>query len=144
MRATEVLAAGRWDGAREVGQMLADAEQRLRRRLRLQTVAGMPFLLDLPRVMRLGDGDGLVLEDGGIIRVVAAPEALLEITAFDDHTLTRVAWHLGQRHVPVQFLRHRLRVREERLVAELIERLGCEAAPVSAPFDPEPGAYRHD
>ncbi len=143
MRATSVLGAGQWEPSREVGILHADAEARLRRRMRFSTTAGFEFLLDLPRVTRLGDGDGLVLENGGIIRVVAEPEALIEITAFDDHALTKIAWHLGNRHVPVQFLRHRLRIRADDPIEQLVERLGGDMRAVSAAFDPEPGAYVH-
>jgi urease accessory protein len=143
MRASQVVAAGGWDAAREVGQVRADAEARFRRRIRLKTTQGKEFLLDLPRPTRLGDGDGLVLEDGGIVRVVAEQEALIEITAFDDHALTRIAWHLGNRHIPVQFLRHRLRIRASVPIEELVERLGGNMAKVTAAFDPEQGAFVH-
>lgn len=141
IRVLRVLAAGSWDTALEIGTVRGDAEARFRRRARLVTDHGMDLLLDLRRPTRLADGSGLLLEDGTMVRVVAEIEALLDITAFDDPTLTRIAWHLGQRHIPVQFLRHRLRVRAERQVADLLERLGCEATPISAPFDPEQGAY---
>jgi urease accessory protein len=142
-RATSVIAAGQWDISREVGYIRTEAENRLRRRMRFETVDGFVFLLDLPRVTKLADGDGLLLEDGGVIRVVAEPEALIEITAFDDHALTKIAWHLGNRHVPVQFLRHALRIRADDPIEQLVERLGGDMTPISAAFDPEPGAFVH-
>ena len=143
IRAATILPATTWDRSREIGQILADAEARYRRRMRFTTTQGLDFLLDLARPQRLADGDGLLLEDGQIVRVIAEPEALFEITAFDDHALTRIAWHLGNRHIPVQFLRHRLRVRQEATVADLIERLGGDVVEIAAAFDPEPGAYVH-
>lgn len=143
MRAQSVMQSGSWDRTREIGQILADADARYRRRMRFTTTQGLDFLLDLARPRRLADGDGLLLEDGHVVRVIAEPEALFEITAFDDHALTRIAWHLGNRHIPVQFLRHALRVRREATVAELIERLGGDTQEIAAAFDPEPGAYAH-
>jgi urease accessory protein len=143
MRAVSVIGHGQWAAALEVGRIVADFEQRFRRRFLFDTEAGWSFLLDLREPMRLRDGDGLVLEDGGIVRVVALAESLVEITAFDDRTLTRIAWHLGNRHLPVQVLRHKLRIRAEPVTMDLVERLGGEMDPVTAPFDPEPGAYEH-
>jgi urease accessory protein len=143
-RASAILPAATWDRAREIGDIIADADARYRRRMRFTTRQGLDFLLDLPRPQRLADGDGLELDDGRVVRVVAQTEALLEITAFDDHALTKIAWHLGNRHVSVQFLRHRLRIRAEATAADLVERLGGDAAEIEAAFDPEPGAYAHD
>jgi urease accessory protein len=143
LRAAAILPAATWDRAREIGTIRADAESRFRRRMRYTASNGLEFLLDLPRPQRLADGDGLELENGAVVRVIAEAEALLEITAFDDHALTRIAWHLGNRHIPVQFLRHRLRIRAEATAADLIERLGGDAAEIEAAFDPEPGAYVH-
>jgi urease accessory protein len=143
MRATEVVPAGRWNAAQEAGQVLADFEQRHRRRLVFTTQAGWEFLLDLRRPARMRDGDGLVLEDRSIVRVVALAEDLLDVTSFDDRSLTVIAWHLGNRHLPVQILRHSLRVRAEGTTEDLLERLGATITPVRAAFDPEPGAYEH-
>ena len=142
-RASTILPAGAWDRSREIGDILADADARYRRRMRFTTRQGLDFLLDLPRPQRLSDGDGLELQDGRVIRVIAQTEALLDITAFDDQALTRIAWHLGNRHIPVQFLRHRLRIRAEATAADLVDRLGGDAAEIEAAFDPEPGAYAH-
>jgi urease accessory protein len=143
MRAISVAASGQWAASREVGRVVADFEQRFRRRFVFATEAGWEFLLDLKQAARLRDGDGLVLEDGGIVRVVAQREALVQITAFDDLTLTRLAWHLGNRHLPVQILRHALRIRANPVIEDMIERLGGEIEPITAAFDPEPGAYDH-
>lgn len=142
-RASLILRANSWDRALEIGDIRADAEARYRRRVRCVTTQGLEFLLDLPRLQRLEDGDGLLLDDGRVVRVIAEAEALLHITAFDDHALTRIAWHLGNRHTPVQFLRHALRVRVEPTTADLIDRLGGDAEEVLAAFDPEAGAYVH-
>ena len=78
MRAIEVT-KGHWDTSLEVDQVLIDFDRRHRRRIRLVTMSGHEVLLDFPQAVRLRDGDGLVLEDGGIVRVIARPEALLDI-----------------------------------------------------------------
>ena len=143
MRATAVLSAGRWAASREVGQIVADFEQRHRRRFLFTTQQGMEFLLDLAKPARLRDGDGLVLDDDSIVRVVAQVESLMEITTFDDRSLTAIAWHLGNRHLPVQVMRHALRIRAEPVMEEMVIGLGGNIDPIEAAFDPEPGAYDH-
>ena len=104
-------------------------------------IAATPFLLDLPRVQHLADGDGLELDDGGYVRVCAAPERVLEIEADGPAELLRLAWHLGNRHLPVQALEGRLRIRDDHVIAEMVEGLGGRITRLSAPFDPETGAY---
>ncbi len=143
MRATAVETAGRWAVSREAGRILADFDQRFRRRCLYTTEAGWDFLLDLRTPARLRHGDGLVLDDGRIIRVVALAENLVEITTFDDRTLAVLAWHLGNRHLPVQILRHSLRIRTDRSIEDMLEAHGASITPVRAVFDPEPGAYDH-
>ena len=91
--------------------------------------------------MRLRDGDGLALEDGGVVRVRARPEPLLEIHAHDDGELVRIAWHLGNRHLPVQLLGDRIRIRADHVIADMVEGLGGHVEAIEAPFDPEAGAY---
>ena len=138
MRASEVLPAGRWPRADEVDEVLIDHDRRHRRRLLLTTVSGRQVLLDLARATRLRHGDGLLLEDGDIIRVAAKPERLLEIRADD---LTRIAWHLGNRHLEIEVRPDCLRVRDDHVIAAMLRGLGATVAPVEAAFDPEPGAY---
>ena len=109
------------------------------------TVSGVPILLDLQRPTRLRDGDGLELEDGAIVRVEAAAEALVEISAPNVAALVRIAWHLGNRHLPTQLLPRddggRLRIRQDHVIAEMVEGLGGVCELLMAPFDPEGGAY---
>src|SRR5580658_10316123 len=102
-RAIEVLAAGTWGAAREAGTVTLDWEARHRRRFRLTSDQGADLLLDLAVAMRLGDGDGLALDDGGVIRVIAADEDLLEIGA-GTAGLARLAYHLGNRHLKIEIL----------------------------------------
>jgi urease accessory protein len=141
MRAYEVLPAGTWDAAGAADQVSIDYDRRYRRRILLRTDAGKDVLLDLPQAVRLRHGDGLRLEDGGIVGVVARPEKLLEIHAHSDAELVRIAWHLGNRHLPVQLIRDRIRIRDDHVIAEMVELLGGHWEKIEAPFDPEAGAY---
>jgi urease accessory protein len=139
-RATEVLQAGTWRG--EVADtVVLDHDRRHRRRIRLTTGRGEPLLLDLARAQHLREGDALRCEDGALVVVRAATEPLLEIAAPDHAALVRIAWHLGNRHLPTQLLGDRIRIREDHVIAEMVRGLGGSAVPLSAPFDPEGGAY---
>ena len=141
MRSTSILPSGTWDRSREVDHVLVDYDRRHRRRILLPTEGGAEVLLDLAQAARLRDGDGLVLEDGGIVRVQARAETLAEIHAHDDGDLIRIAWHLGNRHLPVQLLGEYLRIRADHVIEEMIEGLGGHVERIEAPFDPEAGAY---
>ena len=148
MRAIAVLAAGTWNAMSATDSVLLDHDHRHRRRIALRTEAGAELLLDLPQAARLRDGDGLALEDGGVVRVRAKPEPLLEIRTSDETTLLRIAWHLGNRHLPVQVSDKRLRIGTDHVIADLVVQLGGTVEEIEAPFDPEAGAYagghRHD
>jgi urease accessory protein len=140
MRSATILQSGDWDNALEIDRVLIDFDRRHRRRILLQTVSGGTVLLDLPHAVRLRDGDGLVVE-GGIVRVVAQPETLAEIHAHDDATLVRIAWHLGNRHLPVQLIGDRIRIRADHVIEDMVELIGGHVERIEAPFDPEAGAY---
>jgi len=112
--------------------------------MRLDDDAGAPFLLDLPEATALADGDGLALDGGGFIRVRAAPEAVLEVRGRDAAHTARLAWHIGNRHVPLQVLADgALRIRDDHVLAAMLEGLGAALERKSAPFAPEPGADAH-
>ena len=140
MRAHEVLPPGGWPGE-PIDTVLIDFDRRHRRRIQLTTESGAGLLLDFPQAVRLRDGDGLRLDDGRIVRVQARPEPLLDIHAHDPASLVRIAWHLGNRHLPVQLLGNHLRIRADHVIAGMVRALGGHADPIDAPFDPEPGAY---
>jgi urease accessory protein len=141
MRAASVIAAGEWDPATAIDTVLIDHDLRHRRRIVLRTEGGREVLLDLPQAARLRDGDGLALDGGGVVGVRARAEALLEIHAHDAAALVRIAWHLGNRHLPVQMAGARLRIRADHVIAEMVRGLGGHVAEIEAPFDPEAGAY---
>lgn len=122
---------------------MLDFDARHRRRLALTGERGTKVLLDLPEAGVLRDGDGLVLEDGAIIEVRAAPEHLAEIRCTSPQALARIAWHLGNRHLPTQIAGEALRIREDHVIVDMVRQLGAEVRPIEAPFDPEAGAYAH-
>jgi urease accessory protein len=140
MRSDAILPAGSWDASQEIDRVLIDYDRRFRRRIVLATVLGNQVLIDLPQAVRLRDGDGLLVANG-IIRVCAQPEDLMEIHAHDPGELIRIAWHLGNRHLPVQLLNGRIRIRADHVIGEMVEGLGGHVHWIQAPFDPEAGAY---
>ena len=141
MRADQVIAAGSWDTAKEVDRVLIDFDRRHRRRILLRTEGGNEVLIDLAQAVRLRDGDGLLLEDGGFVRVCSRPEKLLEIHGHDAGEMVRIAWHLGNRHLPVQLLGDRIRIRADHVIEAMVLGLGGHVDHIEAPFDAEAGAY---
>jgi len=90
---------------------------------------------------QLHDGDALRLDDGSYVEVRAAAEPLLELRTASPAELTRLAWHLGNRHVAAELGHGWLRIRPDHVLADLAVRLGATVEAVSAPFEPEAGAY---
>jgi urease accessory protein len=140
LRADKVIPAGHWSGAPSETVVL-DFDQRYRRRVVMTGVGGLEFLLDLPDATMLRGGDGLQLEDGRLVEVVAEPEPLAEIRASDPLALTRVAWHLGNRHLPTELTPKALRIRRDPIIEAMAEGLGARVVALEAPFNPEGGAY---
>ena len=140
LRAESVLHAGSWDAVQAIDTVLIDFDLRHRRRIVLRSEAGRDILLDLPHAVRLRHGDGLQTPTG-VVAVQARPEPLLEIHAHAEGDLVRIAWHLGNRHLPVQLLRERIRIRADHVIEEMVEGLGGHVERIEAPFDPEAGAY---
>ncbi len=142
-RASEIRTAGTWNAATAIDRVVLDAAERHRRRIALTGERGTAFLLDLPHATALKDGDGLVLEDGAIVRVAGKPEPLLEIAAGSSRELARLAWHIGNRHTEVQVVGDRLRIRRDHVLEDMLRGLGARLTSIEAPFDPEHGAYGH-
>ena len=140
-RAIAVHTRGHWPDEAAVDNVTLPYLDRHRRRIRLVADSGTPFLLDLPRAQHLTEGDALELDNGSYIRVQAAPEPVIEIAADNPAALLRIAWHVGNRHLPLQVLPDRLRLRADHVIAEMVEGLGGQVSWLSAPFDPEIGAY---
>lgn len=122
-----------------------DFDQRNRRRMVFTTDGGHEILLDMPRAVHMRDGDLLRLDDGSTVKVKAVGEPLIAITAPSTAALVRIAWHLGNRHLPTQLVDGpnggSLRIRHDHVIAEMAVGLGGQCAPLLAPFDPEGGAY---
>jgi len=140
IRATQVRPQVRWTGA-AADTVVLDFDDRHRRRMAMTGTRGLEFLLDLEEAVALRGGDALVLEDGRLIEVVAAPELLVEIRGADPHHLVRIAWHLGNRHLPTQIVGKGLRIRRDHVIEDMVRGLGARVIVIEAPFDPEGGAY---
>lgn len=140
IRATSITPAGQWQGA-PADSVVLDYDARHRRRMTMTGERGLAFLLDLAEALPLRNGDALDLEDGRRVAVVAAPEPLAEITGHSPAELLRLAWHLGNRHLPAQIETRRILIRRDHVIEEMVTRLGAHVRHVSVPFDPEGGAY---
>ena len=140
IRATQVWGQYRWAEA-PADTVVLDFDDRHRRRMAMTGTRGLEFLLDLETAIALRGGDALVLEDGRLIEVVAAPEPLVEIKGADPLHLVRIAWHLGNRHLPTQIMPKGLRIRRDHVIEAMVMGLGARIIEIEAPFDPEGGAY---
>lgn len=140
IRAGKVFPASEWSHV-ATDAVVLDFEDRHRRRVAMVAEGGLEFLLDLPEAVGLRDGDGLLLDDGRIVEVRAAPEPLADIVAPSAGDLLRLAWHLGNRHLPAQLFTDRIRIRQDHVIEAMVRRLGATVTPILAPFDPEGGAY---
>jgi urease accessory protein len=138
-RATAILPAGTWSGA--VDQVTLDFDDRFRRRKRFDAAGGLAFVLDLPEATVLREGDALRLEDGRIVEIRAAPERLLEVMPGPAMPLARLAWHLGNRHLPAEIGEARILIRRDHVIEAMLRGLGAGLREVTAPFNPEGGAY---
>jgi urease accessory protein len=140
IRAMQVKPQHRWTEMPS-DTVVLDFDDRHRRRMAMTGTRGLAFLLDLENAVALRGGDALVLEDGRLIEVVAAAEPLVEIKGSDPHHLIRVAWHLGNRHLPTQIMPKALRIRRDHVIEAMVRGLGARVIEIEAPFDPEGGAY---
>ena len=141
-RITQVISGGARGDAPLVDAVLLAPGARQVQHGELTTLKGARLTLDLAQPVRLRMGDALRLEDGRLIEVVTEPEPLIELRATDLTALARLAWWLGDRHVPVQILSNRLRVRHDAGLEAQLAGLGVRITRIEAPFDPEGGAYQ--
>jgi urease accessory protein len=141
-RITQAARRADWPAAESAGSVTLTYEDRHRRRMRLTTDQGEPAFLDLGKPFPLAAGDGLMFEDGEWLEIKAADEEVIEIADPDALRLLRIAWHLGNRHVPVMILDDgKLRIRHDHVILDLLERLGATCSRGGAVFQPESGAY---
>lgn len=138
----EVLPA---DAGAEAALTLAlTAEERRRSRLQLRTEAGDPVLFQLPRGTVLRHGDLLAVRRSPLrVRIVAGPEPVLTVRAASPHDLLKAAYHLGNRHVPLEVGPDYLRLSPDPVLAGMVRQLGASCTAETAPFEPETGAYAH-
>jgi urease accessory protein len=136
--------AGLWPKEKAAGVVTLDFEVRLRRRVCLTTDEGEDVLLDLPKAVAMADGDGLQLEDHRWLEIRAAAEPVVEVRHRDPNQLIRLAWHLGNRHLPIEIRNQAFRMRPDHVIEDMLHGLGAELVNLHAPFQAEGGAYgRH-
>lgn len=129
---------GHWNGAMD--HVALSYDERFLRRKVLTTAEGRAVLVDLSKTTSLDHGDALEMEDGSLVEVRAAQEELLEIRGGD---LTRLAWHIGNRHTPCQIEGSKLVIQRNHVMQDMLHKLGASVTEISAPFTPEGGAYGH-
>jgi urease accessory protein len=120
------------------GQLRLPFESRQKSRLKTKLVSGEEVALMLPRGEILRGGDLVTASDGRVIEVVAEQEKLLHV---ESDALAKIAYHLGNRHVPVQVVEGFLRIAEDPVLEEMLKKMGAKVSRVEAPFEPEAGAY---
>lgn len=123
------------------GRLVLPFDLRQKSRLRARLESGEEVALVLPRGEVLRGGDLVVASDGRVIEVVAAPEQLLHVECATPTALARAAFHLGNRHVPVQIGAGFLRIGADHVLEEMLRGLGATVSSTVAPFEPEAGAY---
>jgi urease accessory protein len=123
------------------GTLKLPFEARQKSRLRTRLVSGEEVGLMLPRGDVLRGGDLVTASDGRVIEVVAEPEKLLHVECGDPAALAKAAYHLGNRHVPVQVGEGFLRLAADHVLEEMLKKLGAKVSVMEAPFEPEAGAY---
>ena len=123
-------------------ELILPFELRQKSRLRTAVASGEEIGLFLPRGSVLRDGDCLEADDGRVVRVTAAPEDLIEVRCADADALARAAYHLGNRHTPVQVGAGWLRLAADEVLAAMLRGLGATVTPVRAPSSPRPARTR--
>lgn len=128
--ARRVARSGSWQRAAD--RVALDYAARRLRRARLRTEGGLAFRAELPEIARLEEGDAFALEDGRLVEVLAAPEALFSVTG----DLRLVAWHLGRHRVPCEIGAKRLTIRREARLKPILEGLGARVVEAEGQFRP--------
>ncbi len=127
--------------AEPYGELLLAFDLRTRSRLRTRLVSNEEAVLKTERGAILRGGECLRSDDGRVVRVSAAPERVMHITCSDQFELTRAAYHLGNRHVPVEIGEGYLRIAADHVLCDMLLGLGAKVEEREAPFEPESGAY---
>ena len=122
-------------------QLVLPFELRSRSRFRARLLSGEEVGVQLTRGQILRGGDRLLVEDGRVVEVQAAPESVSTVRAPDARLLARAAYHLGNRHVALQVGDGWLRYGHDHVLDEMVRGLGADITVEQAPFEPEAGAY---
>lgn len=128
-------------GEQHDDRLILPYDRRQKSRLRVRLDSGVEAGLFLERGTILRGGDLLRASDGRIVQVVAADEHVMRVTADTPIRLMRAAYHLGNRHVPLQIGEGWLRLEQDHVLKEMLLGLGVQVEDQSAPFEPEAGAY---
>jgi urease accessory protein len=123
------------------GRLELPFDARQKSRLRTRLASGEDAALVLPRGDVLRGGDLVLASDGRVVEVIAAAERVLHVECASATELARCAYHLGNRHVPVEVGKHFLRLAEDHVLEKMLSGLGAKLTHVTAPFEPEAGAY---
>ncbi len=119
------------------------AEERSRSRYRFEKPHCPVVVLKLPRGTVLTDGDCLQSQTGEIVQITAEPEPVLTVTANSPLVLLRAAYHLGNRHIPLEITPQYLRLSPDSVLQAMLEKMNLHIQAETAPFHPETGAYHH-
>lgn len=141
LRATHLVRRASFGGRIAIDSITLDRQSRYRRRVLLTTDRGHELLLDLPEAIHMAHGDALDLGNGAFVKIIAAPEPLLEIHTHGATALARIAWHIGNRHTPAEITRDAIYIQPDHVLEAMVEGLGAHVHKVMRPFDPEGGAY---
>ena len=139
-RATRILTAAERGNAPLADTLVLSSVQRQTQKGFLFGLKGTCVELDFADPVLLRTDDALVLDDGRLVEVVAEPESVIETRMIDAAALARLAWQMGDAHIPVQVFERRLRVRREPVAEALLAGLGLKMTVIDAPFEPEQGA----
>jgi urease accessory protein len=148
-RVTRILAASERGDGSPVDTLVLPFAQRQAHKGFLFGLKGTCVELDFAEPVLLRTDDVLALDDGRLVEVVAEPEPVIEVRVADAVALARLAWRLGDRHLPVQILERRVRVRREPAAETFLEGLGVKMTVIEAPFEPDDasapaGDHHHD
>jgi urease accessory protein len=141
LRVVRVVNSAQADSARIIDSVMLAPDQRRLQSAHLTGLKGTRIGAMLPEPVMLRMGDALELDDGTFVDIVIEAEPLLEVRGNDLPHLARLAWHLGDRHVPVQVMANRLRLRRDPVLETMLRALGARVVEIEGPFDPEGGAY---
>jgi urease accessory protein len=143
--ATKILRAGAARPAPVADTLILDFAQRTRKQGFVFTGKGTCIEFAFEEEPSLATDDALVLDDGKVIEIVAAPEPLIEARLADPVALARMAWLLGSRHLPVQLFANRMRLQRNPDIEILLKERGAKVAAIEAPFEPyADAAASHD